>query len=387
MSKDKVICRICGKGFKWITHLHLKKHGMTTKEYKKKFKVKKLTSKDFSKKLSTSLKKLYASGKATCGFKKGHKTWNKGLTAETDERVKKNTENAHKTLRKRYASGEITVWNKNLRGYHLKPMLKIKCEICGKIVEVHPYYKNRRFCDRKCFAEWLKRGNSPFCYPENSFNWGEVKETNPKKYEKFVERMRRQAEEVGEKRRGKTYEEIYGEERAEEERNKRKLSLREYYQSHEVSSVVKKKVSKSLVRHPNNFEKDVIDEISKLGVSIRFTGDRSFWLSTPAEAEISFSFDGKLIKKSINKFAVNPDLIVEPFSETKAVIEVFGSKWHEPQEEFERIEVYKKIGIKCLIIWDYEFYPNKYIALRKVKKFLDSLKIKVRCWEWEKLKR
>ncbi len=59
------------------------------------------------------------------GFQKGHaklykingrlgkKPWNKELTKETDERVKKNGENAGKTKKLRYSTGEITNWLKD----------------------------------------------------------------------------------------------------------------------------------------------------------------------------------------------------------------------------------------------------------------------------------
>lgn len=59
------------------------------------------------------------------GFQKGHgklykingntgkSPWNKGLTKETDERVRKNVENAGKTKKLRYSTGEITNWLKD----------------------------------------------------------------------------------------------------------------------------------------------------------------------------------------------------------------------------------------------------------------------------------
>jgi len=37
VSKEKIECKVCGKKFKRITHTHLKKHGMTTEEYREKY--------------------------------------------------------------------------------------------------------------------------------------------------------------------------------------------------------------------------------------------------------------------------------------------------------------------------------------------------------------
>ena len=47
-----------------------------------------------------------------CLFNKGKKPWNKGLTAQTDEKVKQNAEAAHKTMRRN--GGYEHVWNKGL---------------------------------------------------------------------------------------------------------------------------------------------------------------------------------------------------------------------------------------------------------------------------------
>ena len=44
----------------------------------------------------------------------GLSSWNKGLTKETDERVRKNEESSNEVRNERLASGEISVWNKDL---------------------------------------------------------------------------------------------------------------------------------------------------------------------------------------------------------------------------------------------------------------------------------
>ncbi len=52
---------------------------------------------------------------------KGRIPWNKGLTTETDNRVKKYVEFGRKTKLKLYKKGKIIVWNKGLKGIHLSP--------------------------------------------------------------------------------------------------------------------------------------------------------------------------------------------------------------------------------------------------------------------------
>lgn len=49
--------------------------------------------------------------KRKIGYRTGkYKVWNKGITAETDERIKKSADKIGKTLRARYSSGELTSW-------------------------------------------------------------------------------------------------------------------------------------------------------------------------------------------------------------------------------------------------------------------------------------
>lgn len=98
------------------------------KNYGKKVSIKnkgRLVSKETCKKLSNALKgrtyeDLHGKDKAeqlklqSSLSRKGRIPWNKGLTQDTDERVKKNIEGTSATLKKQYSSGQRTVWNKGL---------------------------------------------------------------------------------------------------------------------------------------------------------------------------------------------------------------------------------------------------------------------------------
>jgi G:T-mismatch repair DNA endonuclease (very short patch repair protein) len=69
----------------------------------------------------------------------------------------------------------------------------------------------------------------------------------------------------------------------------------------------------------------------------------------------------------------NPDFISE---EDKKVIEVFGDHWHSEkitgrskvEEEKDRIEGFKKVGFRTLIIWERELNNMNHIA-EKIKEF------------------
>ncbi len=47
-----------------------------------------------------------------------------------------------------------------------------------------------------------------------------------------------------------------------------------------------------------------------------------------------------------------PDFV--PSDNSAKVIETCGRRWHLPEDEFEYIEFYGKLGVLCLVIWDYE---------------------------------
>lgn len=135
--------------------------------------------------------------------KPGHVTWNKGLTKETDERVRKNVEGGEKT---RFKKGQIP-WNRNKkmseeicqknREAHIGLQVGEKnsnfkggpiafnCTHCGGIVYRYPsaLKRGKRFyCSKECLGKWRSRnlvgekaanfidGRSFLDYPEE-FDW------------------------------------------------------------------------------------------------------------------------------------------------------------------------------------------------------------------------
>jgi len=76
-NKETVECQICHEKMKAITNTHLQKHGVTLDNYKKMFSDEKM-------------------------WKTRQTSWNKGLTAKTDERVRKNHEKTVESMRRKY---------------------------------------------------------------------------------------------------------------------------------------------------------------------------------------------------------------------------------------------------------------------------------------------
>jgi len=84
---------------------------------------------------------------------------------------------------------------------------------------------------------------------------------------------------------------------------------------------------------------------------IRFTGNRVWWRKLP---------NGKY---------KNPDFKV---TGKNKVIEVFGNYFHRNDNPQDLINLYKQIGIDCLVIWENEIYNQPQLVLEKVNDFISA---------------
>lgn len=109
-----------------------------------------------------------------------------------------------------------------------------------------------------------------------------------------------------------------------------------------------KKIQKSLRNCPNKLETLLINLFKDLNLEFEFTGNFSFWIN------------GK-----------NPDFINKKINK---VIEFFGSYYHDTiinasreDHEKERIKHFNNSGYKCLIIWEEELKDIKKVAEKVIK--------------------
>lgn len=110
-----------------------------------------------------------------------------------------------------------------------------------------------------------------------------------------------------------------------------------------------KKVLKALEKRPTNPEK-LFDEMTP--DSIRYVGNRAWWRLLP------------------NGRYKNPDFKV---TGQNKVIEIFGDYWHRNDDFQELIDLYKQIGLGCLIIWESEIYNQPKSILEKVNAFTGEI--------------
>lgn len=152
-------------------------------------------------------------------------------------------------------------------------------------------------------------------------------------------------------------------------KNETKETIRKTLTGHYVSTETKAKIltslrtSNKLHKHPNSFEKLFIEYCSKAGLTnIKFVGDFSFWIYVP-----------KNYRLALNKFALNPDFIVEPIEQTKKVIELFGYKWHDKIGEYDRMFCYDVLGYDSLILWnDKQFFNERDTIMKRVSDFIND---------------
>jgi len=107
-----------------------------------------------------------------------------------------------------------------------------------------------------------------------------------------------------------------------------------------------KKALRGTEKKPSTPEK-IFDEMT--GDYIRYVGNRTWWRTLP---------NGK---------HKNPDFKI---TGQDKVIEIFGNYWHCEENPQELIDLYKQIGLDCLVIWEKEIHENPQSVLEKLDNFI-----------------
>ena len=164
-SNEKVRCEICGREFEQITPAHLKTHGITMHEYREHFPDASLVSEGFRKKISE--------------VTSGKEPWNKGLTKETDDRIKKISEKQSKTKKEFFASEKGQKWldehirdeNSPLFDTHPSDETRQKMSDNSGMKGKHPYLTEE--------TKQNMRDNSPHLSGEKSNMFGKTGDKHP----------------------------------------------------------------------------------------------------------------------------------------------------------------------------------------------------------------
>lgn len=159
-EEDRVECKICGEKFKRINWAHLKKHNLTTEEYKKQFPNAKIFSDETKERMSESLTGRFL-GKNNPRYNRVEKkcevcgntflivpsAWDsrKTCSKECESIYRKNN----------YSGKNHPSWNGG--------KVSVECDYCGSEFKVVPARKDEaRFCSEECYGMWERGKNNPY---------------------------------------------------------------------------------------------------------------------------------------------------------------------------------------------------------------------------------
>jgi hypothetical protein len=166
------------------------------------------------------------------------------------------------------------------------------------------------------------------------------------------------------KRKGKTYIEIYGGQRAAEIKAKIRAANKGRVPLNRLDPILKKitdaKIRESVKRRfaedptykrrclsshrPTSLESSFQNFAHTIGLPVTYVGDGRFWIDN-----------------------YNPDFI-DAFGR-KVCYELYCRMWHKAGDDLKRISLFKSLGWKCIVIWDKEM-NNKIKLLNKLKEEL-----------------
>lgn len=174
--------------------------------------------------------------------------------------------------------------------------------------------------------------------------------------------------------RNKTYKEIYGDKKALEIIEQKKLSrkfseinlIKEKEKAKKISETKKRLISEGKLNprkgeRKHSFPERILKEIiEKNNLPFNYTGNGMIWFKGTTQS-------------------FNPDFLSK---NPKHIIEVFGDYWHNLPEsksrDRERLETYSRYGYKTLIIWEHELVPRwkknltKEQIINKINGFLNG---------------
>jgi len=117
------------------------------------------------------------------------------------------------------------------------------------------------------------------------------------------------------------------------------IRLKELWKNPEFA----KKMLKAFKKSPNKPETFLINLFNEYNLPYKFVGNGAFIIA------------GKC-----------PDFV--NINGQKKVIEMFGTYWHKPEEEFERKKIFSQYGFETLVIWENEL-KDKTKVLERIIKF------------------
>jgi len=303
---------------------------------------------------------------------KGHVAWNKGLTKENDERMRKNTESFCRTMKERYPNGTRGYLGKS---HSADTKKKMSLRRLGKTYE-DIYGKNAdliRECRRqKLILRWRNESYREKMFGRTPWNKGLTKETDL--------RLARNAKRMLGNQCSKGCA-PWNKGRKTSEETKRKMSLANKGKKHKLPKDFKP-WNFGLTKETNSIVARIAE--SQLG-NQRFKGhipwskgkkiprDKYpvYWgkarlrkILTHVKPNKKEALLGNILEEVVPKeyrYVGDGSLIVGGccpdfmnVNGKKKLVELYGDFWHKGENSQERIDYFKEFGFDTLIIWEHE---------------------------------
>lgn len=342
---EKTICQICGKELKTITNTHLKLHNILSKDY--------LT--------------LYPNAKTT---------WNKNLTKETDERLKTIAQNISTTKKRLFKEGKLKSWCTGLT--------KETDERLKKISEKSKLYRHTDKTKQKLKDKWTdgrkEKASKMFKGKSRPASVGEK-----------ISKKLKQGYTKGKivvYNKNKTYEEIYGIERAKKTKEKRVKTRKENGNNTAWNKNLTKKtdirVKKGSIKSAQTIRQKWKNPEFVKKMMGHWSRNKKNRLEKQVERLLNINFPNKFKWTGDGRFSINgkiPDFT--NCDGQKKIIEVNGIYWHlkksglDINEKNKRMreqiecEPYKEFGYKTLFLWEDECKIETNL-IEKIKVFIEN---------------
>lgn len=271
-------------------------------------------------------------------FKKGQIPWNKGLTKETDVRVKKYSKKRKKWNKE--SKRKLSILHKNFCKKHPEEVERLR-KMAKERDSSYWNGKKRSEDTKKRISQKLSGSNHPnYGKHLSKITKERISIANTGNRWKLSNEAKRNISRghIGLLRSDVT---------------KKKISVKAKNQWKNPET--RKKLLKGLVSRPNGLECKVQVIVSENNLPFEYVGNRAFWIE----------------RKNQNK---NPDF---KHKFLKKVIEVNGDYWHSKnitglsrkEHEQNMIDFYKSQNYECLILWENDILSSRKKVVEKMKIF------------------
>jgi len=260
---------------------------------------------------------------------------------------------------------------------HLEQVTEKKCLACNKVFSVTSWYVTRKkFCSKKCYDSWRQNKTYEEIYgPEKAKKRRELLSEGLKRAYRLGlkkpvsllgrhlskqarEKMSKAAKTRMLQRKGKTYEQIYGVEKAQkikekmsktQQKMKEKKSeqQKEKWRNPQTKEMMLKRFLSNITKRPTSYETKIINLCEQHSLPFKYVGDGQIWIAYK-----------------------NPDFIET--NGKKLLIEVYDQYWHSEDYEESRGKLFSRFGFKTLFLSQKDLTPVNWqiICLQKIQQFL-----------------